>query len=76
MKTQPQITPPQERQLFWIDVRDHMPDDEITVLVATRENDGEATMAWHCDGLWRDCGSAAVLDGVTHWMDLPEGPVS
>lgn len=68
--------PPQRRETFWVDVRDHLPDDEMTVLVATRADDGEVTLAWHCHELWRDCGSGSMLSGVTHWMDIPEGPAS
>jgi hypothetical protein len=67
-------TPPQPRQLFWIDVRDHMPDDETTVLVAMP--DGEITTAWHADDCWREAASATLIKTVTHWADLPEPPNS
>lgn len=68
-------TPPQLRRAYWIDVLDHMPDDEMSVLVGTnRSADSEVNLGWHADGVWRDCASAEIIADVTHWMDLPEPP--
>lgn len=64
------ISPPQRREIWMVDVRDHMPDDETTVLVQL--SDGEFTTAWHADDQWRECASATLLGNVTHWGDLPE----
>lgn len=64
--------PPQPRIIHWIDVRDHLPDDEITVLVSF--DGGEVSLGWHEAGVWRECACACQLETVTHWMDLPEPP--
>lgn len=73
MNTHTKASTPQRVELFWIDCNDHMPDDEITVLVCTNEDD--VLMAWHEDGLWRDYSDfGSTLYNVTHWMDLPETP--
>ncbi len=68
MKKRPPVQP---RQVFWIPVGNHMPDDETTVLVYGQN---EISLAWHEAGEWRDCGNAALLAEVSHWMDLPEPP--
>jgi hypothetical protein len=70
------VMPPERRETFWVDVLDHMPDDETTVLVASGCGESDVNMAWHADGVWRDCGTAAVIIDVTHWMDIPEGPTA
>lgn len=72
MSTTKTPSPPQRVESFWIDVRDHMPDDEITVLVCTETDD--VWMAWHEDGVWREVGDASIILLVTHWMDVPETP--
>lgn len=64
------VSPPTKREIWLVDVRDHMPDDEITVLVQCA--DQEFTLAWHGEDGWRECASATLLHGVTHWADLPE----
>lgn len=75
MSTRPPrpILPPQPRELFWIDVRDHLPDDQITVLVALQF--GEMELAWHEEGHWWLCASGGMEDRISHWMDLPEPPI-
>lgn len=62
------------RVLVWHSVREQMPDDEITVLVAGDGEDSEVSMAWHADGVWRLCASAEIIEDVTHWMLLPDPP--
>lgn len=64
-------TPPIRREVFWIHVRDHMPDDEMAVLVWAK---GDMFMAFMDGGEWRDAGNVKQLYGVTHWAQLPEGP--
>lgn len=71
MSTKRMVSPPERREMFWIDVRDHMPDDETTVLVAS---DSDVTTGYHANELWWDCCSDANNIDVTHWMDLPELP--
>lgn len=70
------VKPPERRELFWIDVRDHMPDDEMTVMVASDSGESDVNIAWHAEGLWRLCAGAAIIVDVTHWMDLPEPPTA
>lgn len=65
------ISPPQPVTIHWIDVRDHLPDDETTVLVADRN--GEVWQAWHEGHAWLEM-TAGRLVGITHWADLPEPP--
>lgn len=73
MSTQPKPSPPQPRTCHWIDVRDHMPDDWITVLIAAGCT---VVTAWRDDGRWWKLGNREPcrVRGVTHWMDLPEPP--
>jgi hypothetical protein len=63
--------PPQPRTIHWIDVRDHLPDDEISVLVS--DKDGEIWYAWHENNAWFDA-TAGRLVHITHWADLPLPP--
>ena len=68
-------TPPAAALVFIIDVNDHLPDDETTVMVADAE--GDWCMAWHEGGKWWEINSDKVLENVTHWADLlpPPGEV-
>lgn len=63
--------PPQRREVWWIDVRDHLPDDEITVLITY--GDEEVSLGWHEEGTWKECGGGCYVD-VTHWAHLPVPP--
>ena len=76
MKATKAPTPIQAVTIYWVDVRDHLPDDETSVLVWAVDDDGDADVykAWHEENIWRDAGSAQALVGVTHWADLPDGP--
>lgn len=65
--------PPQPTTLHWIDVRDHLPDDEITVLVFGR--DEAMTHAYLVGELWRNAETDEVMcQNITHWAELPEPP--
>lgn len=66
------VSPIQRREIFWIDVLDHMPDDEITVLVCCANDD--MWLAYHSDNTWKNQAYNDPLDDVTHWADLPEPP--
>lgn len=67
------LKPPQPRTTFWIDVRDHMPDDEIQVLVYLATDQHQ--LAYHVDGQWRSAETERELDSeVTHWADPPDPP--
>jgi hypothetical protein len=68
------ISPPQPRLMHWIDVRDHLPDAEITVLVA--HGDEGISMAFRDQHVWSNVDGTNTILGVTHWMDLPESPAT
>jgi hypothetical protein len=57
----------------WIYVRDELPDDELTVLVAYR-GEGDAHEGYHEDGAWRYVNSGGEIKGVYAWANLPETP--
>jgi hypothetical protein len=71
-----QTDPVVERKVYWVDVRDHLPDDGITVLAVDR--DGEIWMGFmECDDWYMVtscCYPPEMLLNITHWADLPEGP--
>jgi len=60
----------------WVDVRETMPDDEMTVLIAL--SDGEVWTGFHAENAWRHVSADLVDQGsgttVTHWMHLAAGP--
>jgi hypothetical protein len=68
--------PPQPREIYWIDVEDHLPDDEITVLVCDVQ--GDMYLAYHAEGEWWQEGFNPVLGtligNVSYWADLPLPP--
>lgn len=71
-------TAPERRELFWIDVLDHMPDDEMNVLIAVTDGEGcEVWTGFHDgDDGWRYSSAEKVVGGiVTHWMDFPDPPI-
>ncbi len=68
----PQPTPPQPRTTYWIDVQDHLPDDETRVLVAF--DDGEVDVAYRDADRWLGAMDSVLETAVTHWADLPEPP--
>lgn len=64
--------------LEWHDVRTSMPDSEITVLVWTRDERGDADWcsAWWSGEQWIDCASGGIVElDVTHWAQ-PDGPAA
>ena len=68
-----------EAQL-WIPVERELPDDEMTVLVATSTE--EVFAAYHVDGTWFYAQRTAIEPErelrmpVTHWQPLPEAPMT
>lgn len=58
--------------VIWIPVGDQMPDEEITVLVAT--STGEVDMAYLDEEKWWSTGYPFRVTDVTHWADLPLHP--
>lgn len=62
------VLPPQARVTYWIDVRDHLPDDETTVHCCCET---EVFDGYHRDGAWW-MSSSDEQTTVTHWADLIE----
>ena len=62
--------------VIWVDARQIIPDDEITVLIAL--SDGEVWTGFHETGEWRMVDAEPVRRRrgvrVTHWAELPEHP--
>lgn len=56
----------------WIPVTERLPDDEMTVMIATTDCDEPVWLGWHADGGW--CSVDAVPVRVTHWKPIPEAP--
>ena len=61
-------------QIVWVPVAERLPDDELTVLVATEAGEvGQGALdadQWR----WSDPGVLIVTDVVTHWAELPLHP--
>ena len=64
--------------LTWLPATEHMPDDDITVLLAMDPaRAGEPVWLGWCDaGTWHDATTGRTLPSgvVTHWADMPAGP--
>lgn len=58
-------------KMKWNKIENALPDDDITVLVATE--DGEVDVAYLDEGRWRFPMHAASI-AVTHWMHIPDHP--
>lgn len=58
----------------WIPVNDHLPDDEMTVLLALA--DGEVWPGFHDDGKWFYVSADPVGVEVLHWAEFPAPPSS
>lgn len=58
-------------KIEWNKVEEALPDEEITVLVATQ--DGEVDIAFLDEGRWRFPMRGGAIP-VTHWMDIPTHP--
>ena len=64
--------------ITWNPIWQLLPDDDLNVLVRFERADGEV-LVWpgYCDdGRWRLAdGRFLVDDKVTHWAEMPEGPL-
>lgn len=58
----------------WTKCSDSLPDDEITVLIAT--DDGYVLTAYHENGSWWETTNVGDVSVpvVTHWAHLPPHP--
>lgn len=62
---------PQTRQIFWIDVLDHLPDDEITVLGYV--GNGEMELVYHAYNRWCIAQTTLTIN-IFFWAELPNPP--
>ena len=60
--------------MSWVAVSDRLPDDDLTVLVATSECDEPVWLGWHDEEGWHSVDAVPLK--VTHWMPIPEAPRS
>lgn len=58
----------------WISVKAALPDDDITVLVATIGCDEPVWLGWYESESNSWCAVDATPIKVSHWMPLPEEP--
>lgn len=56
----------------WTKCSERVPEDGVRVLVQ-REN-GDSHAAELDRGVWFNSCNSCMLNGVSHWMPLPEGP--
>lgn len=59
--------------ITWYAVTDHLPDDEMTVLVFRPETSEPVWVGFRAGDQWRSV-DGFPFESVTHWADLPEGP--
>lgn len=60
----------------WISVEDKLPENEITVFVATQV--GGTSTCFYTNGIWRYAISSKPVPPeliITHWQDLPKVPI-
>lgn len=60
----------------WIPCDERLPDDEITVLIAVRDDDEPVWLGWHDEFGWHSADAGPLGDKVTHWRPIPAGPES
>lgn len=59
-------------QIIWRPVAVELPDAETTVMINAPELDEPVWLGWYEDGVWHDVASH-VIEGVTHWAEMPKG---
>lgn len=58
----------------WIPIAEALPDDDLTVIVATPDSDEPVWIGYHDGEGWHFADSMPAH--VTHWRQLPEPPAS
>lgn len=59
----------------WLPAAEHLPDEELTVLVTLAGSNEPTWMGFLLNGEWRDACNGDLFAGVvTHWADMPIGP--
>jgi hypothetical protein len=65
----------QLKQRFgWIPVTERLPDDDMSVMIALRDDADDVWIGWHDGDMGWVCDNGPLGERVTHWMPLPEGP--
>ena len=55
----------------WISVKDRLP-EKTSLCIASKYN--VPFLAWWTGNDWRFANTANIVDGITHWMPLPQPP--
>lgn len=58
--------------IVWHDVREEMPDDDITVLIQSAHGNEPVWLGWHDEDGWHSL-DAEPIKRVSFWADVPEG---
>lgn len=58
----------------WNDVRDFLPDSDITIIVHHPNNDEPVWLGFHDGETWRDVNGEEIA--VSHWREMPEPPAA
>ena len=58
----------------WISVETCLPDSDLTVLIFAPGEVDDVWMGFHDGECWRAV-DASMVEGVTHWMNLPLPPI-
>lgn len=63
-----------ERASVWIPVTERLPDDDMSVMIALRDDADDVWIGWHDGEMGWVCDNGPLGERVTHWMPLPNGP--
>jgi hypothetical protein len=58
--------------VVWVDAKDKLPDEEITVLLAL--DDGEVWTGFLDSGTWRYVSADMIEERVMYWAEFPAPP--
>ena len=61
-------------EINWISVKDELPDEELTVLIATTDPEQPVFVGYLDQGIWRWDAFPLSNGQITHWSELPEPP--
>ena len=62
-------------QIEWVSVNERLPDDEITVLMYSPGESEPVWLGWLHNKNWYEYGTRLFSANVTHWAELPIGPI-
>jgi hypothetical protein len=65
-----------KERIYWIPASAKLPDDEMTVMVYHPTLNEPVWLGYHNQGFWyTPSGEPLPENTVTHWAEMPEGPV-